>query len=92
MQTIMIPDIAKMQTTIIPLMNRKLSKNNVAEILKSKGMEGVRPTDTLLEELGINRTRFYRLINNQVKMNPLERKAFAKWLNVDDKLIITLEL
>lgn len=70
----------------------KITKNNVAAILQERGMSNITPTPDLLESLGINVTRFRRLINNEVKMNPLELRAFAKWLDVEPAKLIGNEL
>ena len=74
--------------TITQNMTVKITKNNVSAILSNKGMDNVRPTSDLLATLGINRRRFRALINNEVRMNPLEIKAFAKWLQVPESEII----
>ncbi len=75
-----------METITYPIM-KKAPINKIAEILQKRGGI-VRPTDELLQTLGINRNRFGRLLRNEVKINPLELRAFAAWLNVPEKELI----
>jgi plasmid maintenance system antidote protein VapI len=72
---------------INPFMMKKAPLNKIAEILQKQGGI-VKPTDQLLETLGINRARFGRILRNEVKINPLELRAFAKWLGVPESELI----
>jgi|GEM_PF-4014812 hypothetical protein len=72
-------------------MVKLIEKNRISEILSSRGSHIFIPNDDLLNTLGMNRTRFQNIIRNRTKLRPLELRAFATWLNVEENELIGKE-
>ena len=69
-------------------MLKSIKNNRILEILNDLGFQLVTPTDEILNELGITRIRFHRLLYNKSQIRPLELRAFASWLKVSEKELI----
>lgn len=69
-------------------MVKPVKNNRILEILRENGFENFTPTDQLLNDLGMNRIRFKRVLGNVSQIRPLELRAFATWLKVSEKELI----
>ncbi|MFD2581529.1 hypothetical protein ACFSR6_03445 [Pedobacter vanadiisoli] len=62
------------------------AKNNIKEILYTRGFRDFKPTRELLDRIGTNAWRFKKIIDNKLEMTLSESAEFAGWLGttVDD--------
>ena len=69
-------------------MVKSIKTNRVLEIMNEMGFQLVVPTDEQLGILGVTRQRYHRLLYNKSQIRPLELRAFASWLKVEEKELI----
>ena len=65
-------------------------KNKVSEIIKDRGFVNPKPTDKVLQHLGMTARRFQKMLRNEgSEITMSEVRALSKWLNVDiDELFV----
>lgn len=67
--------------------NQVKNPNRIKEIITNRGFEKFRPTDAILEKIGITPHRFNKVIDNEVELTSQELIRIAEWLAVDLKEI-----